>query len=389
MSAARPLVLLGATGSIGRSTLDVVRRHPGRFPVVALAALRQVERLLAAARAVRPQVIALADPEAAAAARRRVRHWRRPPRVLAGPEGVRAAAVWPGAKLVVSALVGRAGLLPTLDAVRAGRDVALANKETLVMAGELVMAEVRRRCVRLLPVDSEHAALAQCLQGRDPRTVRRLVLTASGGPFAEWPAARLARVTARQALRHPTWSMGPKITVDSATLMNKGFELIEAHHLFGVPYDRLDVTVHRQSVVHALVEFTDGSLLSQLAVPDMRLPIQNALTVPEVWPAVIPRLDLGRPLTLTFRAPDARRFPCLALAVRAGRRGGTAPAALNAANEVAVGAFLDGRLDFPGIARVITRVLARHRETGPLTLEAVLAADTRARAAAEEELCRR
>jgi 1-deoxy-D-xylulose-5-phosphate reductoisomerase len=382
----KQLILLGSTGSIGRSTLDVVRRHPDRFRIVALAAHRNVVLLLHQAQTFQPEAVAVGDPDAAEVVRRRVRAWKKPPQVFAGGEGVLRAAAWPRGDLAVSALVGTVGLLPTLAAIRAGKDVALANKETLVMAGDLVMREVRRRRVRLLPVDSEHAALAQCLQGRPARTVKRLILTASGGPFANFSAARLRRVTAAEALRHPTWSMGQKITVDSATLMNKGLEVIEAHHLFQVPYDRIAVVVHPQSIVHALVEFTDGSALAQLAVPDMRLPIATALSFPETLPAIIKPLDLAAGLTLAFGAPDTRRFPCLDLALRAGRQGGTAPAALNAANEIAVQAFLDGGLKFTGIPKLIARVLARQRERGPFSLARILEQDAWARSAAKEEL---
>jgi 1-deoxy-D-xylulose-5-phosphate reductoisomerase len=389
MSRRRTLAVLGATGSIGRSTLDVVRRHAGRFRVMVLAANRQTDLLLRQAREFSPRVLAVADPRAAAEVRARVRSWAQPPRVLVGPEGVAQAAAWPGVDLVVSALVGTVGLLPTLAAIRAGHDVALANKESLVIAGELVMAAVRRHRVRLLPVDSEHAAVAQCLQGQAGVKVRRLLLTASGGPFASFSSERLQRVTAAQALRHPTWSMGPKVTVDSATLMNKGLEIIEAHHLFNVPYDRIEVVIHPQSLVHSMVEFVDGSVLAQLASPDMRLPIQTALTAPERIPSLIPPLVFHRAFGLQFGPPDLRRFPCLALAYRAGRAGGTQPAVMSAANEVAVRAFLDGACSFPGIPRLIKRVLARHRETGPATLARVLAADAWARRTAEEELaCR-
>jgi 1-deoxy-D-xylulose-5-phosphate reductoisomerase len=277
-------------------------------------------------------------------------------------------------------------LLPTLDAIRAGKDIALANKETLVAAGELVMRAVQRHRVRLLPVDSEHAALAQCLSGHEGVEVRRLILTASGGPFREVSAHRLRRMRAADALRHPTWSMGPKITVDSSTLMNKGLEVIEAHHLFNMAFERIEVAIHPQSVVHSLVEFVDGSTLAQLAAPDMRLPIQTALTYPEQVPALVRHLDFARGMTLTFGAPDHQRFPCLGLAYAAGRKGGTAPAVLNAANEVAVGAFLQGKLGFMEIPGLIRRVLARHREAGPLTLERILHQDRWARKMAEEML---
>lgn len=380
------LSLLGSTGSIGRSTLDVVARHPGRFRVEVLAAHRNVNLLLAQCRRFRPAAVALADPAAARRLAPGLRRLRRRPRLLAGPEGLRQAAAWPAADLVLSALMGTAGLLPTLDAIRAGKDVALANKETLVTAGQVVMAAVRRYGVKLLPVDSEHAALSQCLRGHAGVPVRRLILTASGGPFREHTAAQLARVTVAQALRHPTWSMGAKITIDSATLMNKGLEIIEAHHLFGVPIDRIEVAVHPQSIVHSLVEFVDGSVLAQLSQPDMRLPIQTALAEPERLERIVAPLDFKAGFSLTFLAPDTRRFPCLALAYQAGRLGGVAPAVLNAANEVAVQAFLDRRLDFMGIPRIIKNVLARRPKTRALTLDAAMRADAWARHAAEEAI---
>jgi 1-deoxy-D-xylulose-5-phosphate reductoisomerase len=390
MSARKHLTLLGSTGSIGRSTLDVVRRHRERFTVEVLAAHSSVERLLAQIKEHRPQIVAVADAASADALARRLRAFKHAPKVWPGPEGVVRAAAHPRSDLVVSAMVGRAGLLPTLAAIRAGKDVALANKETLVAAGELVMREARRRRVRLLPVDSEHAAVAQCLRGHGGVEVRRLILTASGGPFRSVSAARLKRMRAADALRHPTWAMGPKITVDSSTLMNKGLEVIEAHHLFNLPLERIEVAIHPQSVVHSMVEFVDASTLAQLASPDMRLPIQAALTYPEHIPGLIKPLNFQAGLKLDFSAPDLRRFPCLGLAYAAGRRGGTAPAVLNAANEVAVKAFLDGRLGFYGIPALIQEVLSAHREEGPLTLARILAQDAWARNKAEELLaCKR
>ncbi|MEW6516778.1 MAG: 1-deoxy-D-xylulose-5-phosphate reductoisomerase [candidate division FCPU426 bacterium] len=380
------LSLLGSTGSIGRSALDVVARHPGRFRVEVLAANRNAKLLLEQCRRFRPAAVALADPAAARGIAPALRRLARPPRLLAGPEGLRQAAAWPAADMVLSALMGTAGLLPTLDAIRAGKDIALANKETLVTAGTAIMAEVRKHRVKLLPVDSEHAALAQCLRGHAGVPVRRLILTASGGPFRSYTQARLRRVTVAQALRHPTWSMGAKITIDSATMMNKGLEIIEAHHLFGVPFDRIEVAVHPQSIVHSLVEFIDGSTLAQLSHPDMRLPIQTALAEPERLERIVAPLDFKSGFELTFLPPDTRRFPCLALAYQAGRAGGTAPAVLNAANEAAVQAFLDHRLDFPGIPRIIKQVLARRPAPRALTLEAALAADAWARQAAEEAI---
>jgi len=384
------ITLLGSTGSIGTSTLDVIAKHPGRFRLEVLAANRNAGLLLRQARQFRPKLIAVADPAAARVVAAKVRTWKQAPKVAAGPEGIRQAAVWPASRMVVSAIVGTAGLQPTLDAIAAGKDIALANKETLVMAGDLVMGQVKRRRVKLLPVDSEHAALAQCLAGHAEVPVRRLLLTASGGPFSRCSLAELKQVTVAQALKHPTWAMGRKITIDSATMMNKGLEVIEAHHLFQVPYDRIEVVIHPQSIIHSMVEYVDGSVLAQMANPDMRLPIQAALTEPEKVAGLVTPLDFSSGLNLTFGPPDMRRFPGLRLAYEAGMAGGTAPAVMNAANEVAVAAFLAERLDFLGITRVIGRVLGRHENRGKTSLEPILAADAWARAAAEEEIaCKR
>lgn len=390
MSRMQRLVLLGSTGSIGQATLQVAARHPGRFRVAGLAAWKNSALLLRQAREFSPKAVALHDPEAAEHVRDRVRNWKHKPQVWAGPEGVLRLAGETPAEMAVSAIVGTAGLLPTLAAIEAGKDIALANKETLVMAGELVMRAVRRKRVRLLPVDSEHAALAQCLHGHHGVPVRRLLLTASGGPFLRTPDWRLSKVRVEDALRHPTWSMGRKITVDSATLMNKGLEIIEAHHLFRIPYARIEVVIHPQSLVHSLVEFTDGSVLAQLSNPDMRLPIQTALTDPERLPDAVSPLDFQAGLNLTFEAPDTRRFPALELAYWAGKLGGTAPAVLNAANEVAVQGFLEERLAFPEIASVVKRVLNRHSRQSAGTLRAILQADAWARQAAQKEIsCKR
>jgi len=386
MNPKKHIVLLGSTGSIGRSALDVIARHPSRFQVEALVANRNVKLLLHQVRKFKPTMVALADPEAAQQMRTWVKAMRNPPRVAIGLSGIRQAATLRQVNLVLSAMVGSVGLLPTLDAIRVGKDIALANKETLVMAGDLVMAAIRRHKVKLLPVDSEHAALAQCLKGHVGIPVRRIILTASGGPFAKFSQQRLKKVTVQEALRHPTWSMGPKITIDSATLMNKGLEIIEAHHLFGVPYDRIEVTIHPQSIVHSLVEYVDGSCLAQMSNPDMRLPIQTALTEPERIRHIVHPLDFHSGLNLSFQAPDTRRFPCLELAYRAGRTGGAAPAVMNAANEIAVQAFLDQRLDFLGIPRIIAYVLDMFREKRKRGLTYIMQADAWARKAAEEAI---
>lgn len=380
----RGLVVLGSTGSVGRQTLDVVERLGGRWRVVGLAAHRNAELLAEQAAGLGAGTVALLDEEAAARARELLAPLG--VRVLAGREGVEEVASLPAADLVVSALVGAAGLLPTYAAVRAGKDVALANKETLVAAGHLVMRAVAEKGIRLLPVDSEHSAAFQCLHaagsfapGRHPAGVRRLVLTASGGPFRGWSREELARATPEQALRHPTWRMGPRITVDSATLMNKGLEVIEAHWLFGLDYGVIDVVIHPESLVHALVELEDGAVLAHLSLPDMRLPIQYALTYPERLPAPAGFLDLARAGRLHFEEPDRELFPCLGLARAAGEAGGTMPAVLNAANEVAVAAFLEGRIGFLSLPEIINMVMSAHRVKADPSLDEVLQADQWAR----------
>jgi 1-deoxy-D-xylulose-5-phosphate reductoisomerase len=295
-------------------------------------------------------------------------------------------ATHPEAQMVVASAVGAVGLVPTYRALEAGKDVALANKETLVMAGELMLACAKETGSRLLPIDSEHCALHECLDGRRPDDVRRLLLTASGGPFRSRPRGSFATITREEALAHPTWRMGPKITIDSATLMNKGLEVIEARWLFGVPAAKIDVVIHPQSVIHSMVELVDGTVLAQLGVTDMRMPIQYALTYPERWPAAIPGVDFGQAMRLEFEPPDREKFPCLSLAYRALEAGGTAPAALNAANEEAVAAFLDGRVGFAGISETIEQVLSATAPCPAATLEDVLEADRRARERARQAL---
>jgi 1-deoxy-D-xylulose-5-phosphate reductoisomerase len=299
------------------------------------------------------------------------------------------AATHEAARMVVASAVGAVGLVPTYRALEAGKDVALANKETLVMAGELMLARARESGALLLPIDSEHCALHQCLEGRSPGDVRRLLLTASGGPFRDRPRESFLGITREEALAHPTWRMGPKITIDSATLMNKGLEVIEARWLFGIPAARIEVLIHPQSVVHSMVELVDGTVLAQLGVTDMRMPIQYALSHPETWPAPIPGMDFTKRLDLEFRPPDRERFPCLGLAYRALEAGGSAPAALNAANEEAVAAFLEGKAAFPAIPEAIQEVLESEPRAQAATLEDVLEADRRARQRAREALARR
>ncbi len=377
------LVVLGSTGSVGEQTLAVAQSFRERFAVVALAAGRNVETLAEQVRRFRPALVSVADADAAEALRARLGD--ASVEIRTGAEGLDAVAVH-DADLVVAALVGAVGLRPTLAAIGAGRDVALANKEVLVMAGALVLREVQARGVALLPVDSEHSAIFQVLAGQRRDDVARLVLTASGGPFRTWPAERIARATVAEALEHPNWDMGPKITVDSATLMNKGLEVIEARWLFDMPPDQVDVVVHPQSIVHSLVEFVDGSVLAQLGLPDMRVPIAVALAHPERLPLDLPRLDLAALGKLDFAPPDRKRFPCLDLAFEALRGSEAAPAVLNAANEVSVAAFLAGRIPFPAIAAANSAVLNAHLErvAGQVLagLDDVVAADAWARDAA-------
>jgi 1-deoxy-D-xylulose-5-phosphate reductoisomerase len=347
---ARRVLILGSTGSIGEQALDVLARSE-ELEAVGLSAARNAERLVAQARAANVRAVALSDPQAAAAAAGELPGLR----VLAGEEGIRELIAVTEPDMVLNAIVGTAGLGPTIVALTAGIDLALANKESLVVGGELVTALAEATQARILPVDSEHSALFQLLRGEGPGTAQRLILTASGGPLRG--RTDLEGVTREEALAHPTWDMGGRITIDSATLMNKGLEVIEAHHLFGLPYERIDVVVHPQSIVHSLVELNDGAQLAHLGLPDMRVPISYALHFPERADVAVPTLDLAAVGELTFEPPDLDTFPCLRLARAAGAEGGTAPCVLNAADEVAVTAFLDGRLPFAGIGEVIEGAL--------------------------------
>ena len=376
MADTKSLVLLGSTGSIGVQALEVAQG--AGYRVAALAAGSRVEPFEEQIRRYRPAAAAMFDEKAAADLKVRVRDL--PVRITAGMEGLCELAALPEADMVLNAVVGMVGLLPTLAAVRAGHDVALANKETLVAGGALVMDAVARRGVKLLPVDSEHSAIFQCLQGRPPRerALKRLILTASGGPFFGKSAAELERVTVQDALRHPNWRMGAKITIDSATMMNKGLELIEARWLFDVDPKDIDIVVHRESVVHSLIEYTDHSVIAQLGVPDMRIPIQYALTWPERLPSPVPRLDLAAYQKLTFFAPDYETFPCMTYCREAITWGGLYPAAVNAANEEAVALFLAGRIGFTAIPRLVASALDLTLPAGD-TAEAVLEADRHVR----------
>ncbi|MEZ4387518.1 MAG: 1-deoxy-D-xylulose-5-phosphate reductoisomerase [Candidatus Krumholzibacteriia bacterium] len=377
------LAVLGATGSIGRQTLDLVGRFPERLAVSAVSVHRRWQDLQTLLGPLRP-LVAIDDPQARDAAARAGAFG---DRLLPGADAAAVAAA-PDAQVVVNGIVGAAGLRPTLAAAARGCRIALANKESLVVGGELVAAALAASGGELLPVDSEHSALAQCLSGRQPADVESLILTASGGPFRTVDRERLATVTLDEVLAHPTWRMGPKITVDSATLMNKGLEIIEAHHLFGVPYAAIDVVVHPGSWVHSLVVLRDGAVLAQLGQPDMRLPILYAITGEQRWPLGGERLDLARLGELRFEAPDTERFPCLRLAREAGRAGGTAPIVLNAANEVAVAALLAGRLRFVDLPGVVAGALERLPAVAVTDLEQVLAVDRQARRLAAELLDR-
>jgi 1-deoxy-D-xylulose-5-phosphate reductoisomerase len=377
------IAILGSTGSIGRSALAVVDAHPSRLQVAALAAGDNASLLAEQIERYRPTVAAMAT--ATGLDRLRSALGSTTTTVVAGPDGLLAVATHPDVDVVICASAGTAGLEAVLAAIEAGKTIALANKEVLVMAGALVTDAARRRGVAILPVDSEHNAIHQCLHGRNSSEVRRLVLTASGGPFRDLATGELERVRPEAALRHPTWQMGRKITIDSATLMNKGLEVIEAHWLFGVDADHIDVLIHPQSIVHSMVELTDGSVIAQLGVTDMRLPIQYACSYPDRWETPLPTLDLARAGRLEFHEPAHDRFPCLALAYRALRAGGTLPVVLNAANEVAVDAFLDAKLGFTAIPRVIEKTMNAHQIEPVTTIDTVRRIDRWAREQALDE----
>jgi 1-deoxy-D-xylulose-5-phosphate reductoisomerase len=380
----RGISILGSTGSIGCNTLRVVESLGDQFRVVALGAGRNVERLAGQCARHRPELVSVESEECAGRLRVELKKLDAThPRIVVGEAGLVEVATHDGAGCVVSAAVGAVGLVPTLRAVEAGKRVALANKESLVIAGELMTRAAERSGAEILPVDSEHNALHQCLRGEKRSEVRRLVLTASGGPFRTKTREEMEHATVEEAMRHPTWRMGAKITIDSATLMNKGLEVIEAQWLFGFGADEIEIVVHPESVVHSMIELIDGSVIAQLGATDMRHAIQYALTYPERRPSDLPPLDLARLGALHFEPPDAGRFPCIALAYRAMRAGGTAPAALNAANETAVAAFLDRRIRLTDIPRVINRVLDAHDTRPADSLDAVLKADAEARLAAE------
>ena len=379
----KSIAILGSTGSVGVTTLDVVSRFPERFRVVAMAAGKNLEVLVEQIRRFRPELVSVATPELARELKNRLAGERVD--ILYGDDGANAVATHRDAQFVMSAIVGAAGLGPTLAAVRAGKDVGFANKETLVVAGEVMTRAVREAGVKLLPVDSEHNAIFQCLEGRQRANLKRIILTASGGPFLKLPIERFAAVTVAEALKHPTWRMGAKITIDSASLMNKGLEVIEARWLFDVPAEQISVVIHPQSVVHSMVEMIDGSVIAEMAIPDMAIPVAYALAYPERLPlAHLKPLSLAECGALTFEQPDFNRFPCLRLAFDALAAAGTMPCALNAANEVMVAAFLAGETQFVDIARNIETVMGRHSNRPARTIEDLIEIDGWARAQARE-----
>ncbi len=379
---AKKIAILGSTGSIGRNVIDVVRKFPGRFQVVGLAAGRNISVLRDQIDAFHPQLVSVAEENAARELIQMLPSgWAE--RIVIGRQGNEQVATLPDAEMVVSAIVGAAGLTPTLAAIQAGKDIALANKETLVMAGDLVMQEVRRHNVQLLPVDSEHSAIAQALSAGNQNEVRKIILTASGGPFRSMPEADFWTVTPEQALDHPNWDMGKKISIDSATLMNKGLEVIEAKWLFDLEAENIEVVIHPQSIVHSMVEFIDGSVVAQMGIPDMRIPIAYALSHPERLRCDLPRLNLIKSGDLSFYSPDFKRFPALRLAYQVCKRGGILPAVLNAANEIAVESFLGGRIRFPEIALVVSETVNRTQAKPTTDVATVMDADLAARMLAE------
>ncbi len=374
------ITLLGSTGSIGRQTVEVALANPDKIKIKALVAHKSDELLEEQIKVLQPDLAVLSDEEAAA---RLAKRYHGKTELLAGDEGVLAAATYSGADTVLASMVGYAGLRPTLAAINCGKHIALANKETLVAAGSIVMQAVADKGVHLTPVDSEHSAIFQALRGGKASEVKRLIITASGGPFRGKKRSELENVTLAQCLNHPNWSMGKKVTLDSSTLANKGLEVMEAHWLFNMPYDKIAVVVHPQSIVHSLVEFCDGSVIAQMGDPDMRLPIQYALSWPERYPYAFDQLDLVKYGSLTFEAPDLEAFPSLKIAIDCGKAGGTLPCAFNAANEEAVNAFLEGKIKYLDIPYITATVTQKHASVAAPTIEDIEAADAEARRAAQ------
>ncbi len=383
----KKIIILGSTGSIGINTLDVIKGLGSGFKVIGLGAGRNINRFIRQINEFKPEVVVLGDESKKKEFEKRLKSIKyKPSKVLYGMQGLISLAGDSRANFLISAMVGAVGLVPTLEAIKTGKDIALANKEPLVIAGDIIMRSARKHGVNILPLDSEHSAVFQCLQGAAPGSVKRIILTASGGPFYRYPNTKLRKVTVEEALNHPTWRMGEKITVDSANLMNKGLEIIEARHLFGIELDRIDILIHAQSVVHSMVEFVDGSILAQLGIPDMRVPIQYALTYPGRRKNNLRSLNLAEYGKLTFEKPDFERFPCLGLAMRAGKSGGTAPVVLNAANEVAVQAFLSGRIKFVDIPVMVRTMMDKHKVIRKPSLEDILAMDKQVRDVLESKI---
>ena len=380
----KKIAILGSTGSIGVNTLDIVRKSKNRFKVSGLAAGGNISLLEKQIKEFKPKYAALFDEKKASILKKRV--GRSKVEIFSGIEGLIKVASIPEIEMVVSAIVGAAGLFPTFAALKCGKDIALANKETLVIAGELFMKYSRKMRARIVPVDSEHSAIYQCINGAANRKIKKIILTASGGPFLNYPAKKFKKITTREALDHPNWNMGPKITIDSATLMNKGLEVIEAYWLFAVDEKRIDVVIHPESIVHSMVEFIDTSIIAQMGLPDMRVPINYALNYPERVSTNLPTLNLAKIKTLTFSEPDYKKFPCLKHAFHALRIGRTMPAVLNAANEVAVQAFLNGSISFTGIPKIIKKIMGKHLPKKIREISDIMQADRWARVEAKN-LC--
>jgi 1-deoxy-D-xylulose-5-phosphate reductoisomerase len=375
------ITILGATGSIGTQTLEIVAQYPDKFQVVGLTAGRNIDLFAQQIRQFRPEIVAIRDENLVPELQAAIGEIQPPPQMLAGAAGIAAVAGYGDAEIVVTGIVGCAGLLPTIAAIRAGKNIALANKETLIAGGPVILPLIAEYGVKLLPADSEHSAIFQCLQGVPEGGLKRIILTASGGAFRDWPLEQMANVTVADALKHPNWNMGQKITIDSATLMNKGLEVIEAHYLFGLDYDHIHIVIHPQSIIHSLIELQDTSVLAQLGWPDMRLPLLYSLSWPERWPTPWKSLDLVSIGSLTFREPDHHKYPCMNLAYAAGRAGGAMPAVLNAANEQAVSLFLAEKITFADIPRLIELACTRYESMNCANpdLDQILAADRWAR----------
>jgi 1-deoxy-D-xylulose-5-phosphate reductoisomerase len=382
----KKIAILGSTGSIGANTLNVVRKLGKGYKITGISAQKNVDLLIEQIVEFRPAIVALSDEVAAEKLKKRIHRFRPLPKIYKGAVGLIEFARNPVSNFLVSALVGSAGLLPTLAAIEAGKDIALANKEILVMAGDFIIKAAEKRRTKILPLDSEHSAIFQCLRAEKIENVRRLILTASGGPFYKYKKNQLEKVTVQETLHHPTWQMGRKITVDSATLMNKGLEAIEASHLFGIDINRIDVLIHPQAVIHSLVELVDGSVLAQLGIADMRIPIQFALTYPRRNLSRLQGLKLEKVSRLTFQKPNLKNFPCLGLAFRAGRIGGTMPVVLNAADEVAVRVFLEGKIGITDIRKIIESVMAEHKVDKKPDLQEILRVDQWARDKTKEKI---